>query len=156
MTPDPPVELRCATIVFRDDEVLLVHRIRRDDWVLPGGRPRSREGVLACARRELREETALIVDPGRCAFVLDTIAPSGDHRIIEIVFLSDDRPTGEPVSAEDGMLAAFVPLGELHELDLRPPLAGHLRSLRRSRSVSTAPYLGNLWRPRSDSDDLDE
>lgn len=155
VTSDPPVELRCATIVFRGDAVLLVHRTRRDDWVLPGGRPRSREGVLACARRELREETGLAIDPGRCAFVLETIAPTGDHRIIEVVFLSGDRPTGEPVSAEDGMQAEFVPLDAIHELDLRPPLAGHLRLLRRSRNASTAPYLGNLWRPRSDSDDSD-
>ena len=146
MNPDPPVTLRCATIVFRDTAVLLVHRMSRGDWVLPGGRPRAREGVLACARRELREETGLDVDPGRCAFVLETIDPSGEQRVIELVFLSPDRPSAQPSGAEPGMQPQFVPLSQLGELTLRPPLGGHIRALHANRHHSTAPYLGNLWR----------
>lgn len=96
MSADELVVLRCATIVFRNGEVLLVRRSARGDWVLPGGRPHPREGVLACARREVREETGLDVDPGRCAFVLDTINPRGDQRVIDVVFLSSDRPTAQP------------------------------------------------------------
>lgn len=145
MNADELVVLRCATIVFRNGEVLLVRRSARGDWVLPGGRPHLREGALACARREVREETGLDVDPGRCAFVLDTINPRGDQRVIEVVFLSSDRPTAQPVGSESGMEPAFVALSRLSELDLRPPLAGHIRALHANR-FSTAPYLGNLWR----------
>lgn len=147
MSPDPPVVLRCATIVFRDAEVLIVRRSARGDWVLPGGRPGPREGVLACARREVREETGLDVDPGRCAFVLETINPSGEQRVIEVAFLSPDRPTAQPVGSEPGMEPEFVALSRLGELDLRPPLGGHIRALHANRHYSTAPYLGNLWRP---------
>ena len=146
MSADELVVLRCATIVFRNGEVLLVRRAARTDWVLPGGRPRPREGVLACARREVREETGLDIDPGRCAFVLDTIDPSGEQRVIEVVFLSPDRPSAQPVGSEPGMEPEFVALGRLGELDLRPPLAGHIRALHANRNHSTAPYLGNLWR----------
>lgn len=106
--------------------------------------PYPREGVLACARREVREETGLDIDPGRCAFVLDTIN-RGDQRVIEVVFLSSDRPTAQPVGSEPGMEPEFVALGRLSELDLRPPLAGHIRALHANRYF-TAPYLGNLWR----------
>jgi 8-oxo-dGTP diphosphatase len=116
------------------------------DWVLPSGNPEPREGVLACARREVREETGLDVDPGRCAFVLETIDPSGEQRVIEVVFLSPDRPAAQPVGSEPGMEPEFVPLSQLGELPLRPPLAGHIRALHSCRHRATAPYLGNLWR----------
>jgi 8-oxo-dGTP diphosphatase len=147
MDDDSLVVLRCSTIVFRDDAVLLVHRPDRGDWVLPGGRPRPHEGVLACARREIREETGLEVDPGRCAFVLDAIDPSGRHRTIEVVFLSPDRPTARPAGSEPGREPTFVSLSRLGELVMHPPLAGHLRALHGHRD-RTVPYLGNLWRPR--------
>ena len=31
-------DVRCSTIIFRDDELLLVHRVREGgaDWTLPG------------------------------------------------------------------------------------------------------------------------
>jgi hypothetical protein len=34
------INVRCSAIVFREDAVLLVHRLRdgADDWVLPGAR----------------------------------------------------------------------------------------------------------------------
>ncbi|MGH3767570.1 MAG: NUDIX domain-containing protein [Pseudonocardiaceae bacterium] len=77
--------------------------MRPGDWVLPGGRPRPGQGALACARREVGEETGLDVHPGRYAFVLETIDPSGEQRVIEVVFLSTDRPTARPVGSEPGM-----------------------------------------------------
>jgi 8-oxo-dGTP diphosphatase len=40
-------------------EVLVVHRRRQQDWSLPKGRLRPRESALACAIREVHEETGL-------------------------------------------------------------------------------------------------
>ena len=45
-------------------EVLLVHRPRRDDWSLPKGRRRADETPLACALREVHEETGLVCRAG--------------------------------------------------------------------------------------------
>jgi len=58
-------DVRCSTIIFRDDELLLVHRVREGgaDWTLPGGTPRAGESMTACARRETLEETGLMVEP---------------------------------------------------------------------------------------------
>lgn len=56
--------------------------------------------MLGCARREVREETGLDVDPGQCAFVLETIDSSGEQRVIEVVFLSPDRPACADLLAE--------------------------------------------------------
>lgn len=49
-------------------------------------------GPAACARREIREETGMDIDPCRCAFVLGAIAQLGEQRVLEGVFLSPDRP----------------------------------------------------------------
>ncbi len=43
----------------RDVEVLLVHRPQQRDWSLPKGKLIRRETALACALREVREETGL-------------------------------------------------------------------------------------------------
>ena len=42
-----------------DLEVLLVHRPRYDDWTLPKGKCEEGEEDLACALREVEEETGL-------------------------------------------------------------------------------------------------
>jgi len=144
---DTPVALRCSSIVFADHSLLLVHRLAQDDWVLPGGRPRASEGVAACARREVREETGLSIDPGRVVFVLETIAPAGE-RLVELVFLSPDRPRLRPQASEQNLVPSFVALTALGDLTMSPPLAGHIRALGNHRAPATAAYLGNLWRPR--------
>jgi 8-oxo-dGTP diphosphatase len=146
------VELRCSAIVFRGDAVLLLGRRRdgTDDWVLPGGHPRPREGTAACAHREVREETGLDVQVGRVAFVLETTDPTGARRLIEIVFLASEQDArAEPKAREPGLWPAFVPVDDTPRLALRPPIAGYLRGLHRTRLRSTAPYLGNLWREPS-------
>jgi len=149
MTDRSLVELRCSAIVFRDDRLLLLRR-RRDsteDWVLPGGHPRPREGAAACVEREVLEETGIRIQAPRVAFVLETTDPAGDRRLIEVVFLAEERDgQANPRATEPGVEAALVPVEDTPGLTLRPPLAGYLRGLYRSHLRATAPYLGNLWR----------
>lgn len=45
-------------------EVLVVHRPRYDDWSLPKGKCEEGESFLACARREVEEETGLTCEVG--------------------------------------------------------------------------------------------
>jgi len=150
-------DVRCSALVFRDQEVLLVRRARDDgeDWVLPGGTPRPGESMAACARRETLEETGLAVEPGRIAFVLEAQGPRSGLHTVDLVFLAILTPSGqEPRSLETDLSARFVPLRLLDQIDLRPPMAGHLRGLHARRSGRTAAYLGNLWRPRRAYDSL--
>ncbi|MGH8892668.1 MAG: NUDIX hydrolase, partial [Actinomycetes bacterium] len=52
----------------RDDgavEVALVHRPKYDDWSLPKGKLDDAEHPLACALREIAEETGFAAVPGR-------------------------------------------------------------------------------------------
>lgn len=149
MLDDPPVRLRCSTAIFRDKHLLLVHRTRDglDDWVLPGGYPRAGEGMAACVRREVLEETGIRVEPNQCAFVLETIDPAGEQRRVELVFAIRTQSPTEPEQREPGLTPSYVPLDQLAGISLRPPLAGHLRRLHQRRGDVGAPYLGNLWRP---------
>lgn len=65
-------------------------------WVLPGGRPQRGESMVACARREAREETGMRVNVGRCQFVLE-VAESGGDRTIDLVFAASPvDPQEEP------------------------------------------------------------
>lgn len=142
------IDMRCSVIVFRGDAVLLVHRDGADDWVLPGGTPRPGESMAACARREALEETGLAVDPARVAFIAETLGPGAPRRAVDLVFLAGPGVHGDPAPCEPGLDARFVPLAALAGLDLRPPLAGHLRGLHARDGEPTAAYLGNLWRPQ--------
>ncbi len=143
-----PVDLRCSVVFFRDDSVLLCRRTDREDvWVLPGGTPRSGEGTALAARREIAEETGLEVAAERVAFVLETSSWDRAHHRIEVVFLGAERDrTALPVQLEEGLEPTFVRLADLDKIGLRPPIAGYIRGLARSRQA-TAAYLGNVWRP---------
>jgi ADP-ribose pyrophosphatase YjhB (NUDIX family) len=150
MNQSPNVSVRCSAVVFRGQDVLLVCRDRDGghDWVLPGGTPRPGESMAACARRETLEETGLAVESARIAFVLETRGPQSGSHLVDLVFLAVlSSPDGVPRPAETGLTASFVPLSMLSQLDLRPPIAGHLRGLHAHRQSRTAAYLGNLWRP---------
>jgi 8-oxo-dGTP diphosphatase len=143
-------ELRCSAIVVRKRAVLLVHRSSNGagDWVLPGGTPRPGESMAACARREVREETGLHVNPDRVAFVLEVVGPDVGPRTVDIVFsATDPAPGRQPEEREPGLGPVFVSVDDIHELNLRPPLAGHLRGMLGQRRELYAPYLANLWRP---------
>jgi ADP-ribose pyrophosphatase YjhB (NUDIX family) len=148
-------DVRCSTIVFRDDALLLVHRVREDadDWTLPGGTPRPGESMAACARRETLEETGLTVAPTRVAFVLEANRPGSARRTVDLVFLAGPPPRGEPEPQEPDLEARFVALGLLSELSMRPPLAGYLRALNASGAERTAAYLGNMWRPARNNEE---
>ncbi|MBO0879757.1 MAG: NUDIX hydrolase [Mycobacterium sp.] len=140
---DSLVELRCAVAVMRGDAVLLIERLDRGDWVLPGGRPHSHEGLASCARREAREETGLDVYPSRCALVLEVNDPLQGHRVVELVFIAEEFDAATSAVGEPGRRPAWVGWDELKTVHLHPPIARFLPDLRRG---GYARYLGNLWR----------
>ena len=69
----PSFTVGAACVIERDDGALLLVRVvYRDGWGLPGGLINRREDIDACARREVREETGLVVDlVGEPAVVVD-------------------------------------------------------------------------------------
>lgn len=123
-------------------------------WILPGGTPHQGEGAASCARREVFEETGILIDPDRVAFILETTSPDSEQHLMEIVFLGFVRDrTTVPVDCEAHLKPEFVALSELSNTKLLPPIAGYLRGFARDMSsinvqrYGIASYLGNVWRP---------
>ncbi len=145
------VDLRCSLVLVDDDHILAIHRTGsgRDDWVLPGGRPRTGESLSACIARETREETGLEVNPTRIGFVGEVIDPRSRERTVEVVFLGSlfGRAADVTLRGEPGGVPEWLSRDRLRTIDLRPPIAGYLPAVMH-RNRSDAAYLGNMWRPR--------
>lgn len=81
--PDHPI-VGVLAIVRRGAEVLIVQRARWPSvgrWGFPGGVQELGETVLATARRELAEETAVVARPLTSLPVIDVIRPDAAGRI---------------------------------------------------------------------------
>jgi 8-oxo-dGTP diphosphatase len=81
--PDHPV-IGVLAIVRRGAEVLIVQRARWPSigrWGFPGGVQELGETVMATARRELEEETAVQARPLISLPVIDVIRPDAEGRI---------------------------------------------------------------------------
>ncbi|MYQ75821.1 NUDIX domain-containing protein [Streptomyces sp. SID4923] len=126
------METRCSVAVFRDEHVLVVRSVENGPpvWKLPGGHVHPDEGLVACARRELREETGLVLDALHCAFVLDVHDRLTGRYMVEIILIPDEEVTGEPVECERGREPQFVRVEDLAGMNLNPPIQTVLHSLR--------------------------
>jgi 8-oxo-(d)GTP phosphatase len=99
----PPVRAAGA-VVWRlssdgELEIVLVHRPKYDDWSLPKGKLDSGEHVLAAARREVEEETALDIALGRPLptqhYLVDQRPKEVRYWAASVLLPSDFTPTAE-------------------------------------------------------------
>jgi len=141
-----PADVRCSVLVVHRHAVLLVHRTRDglDDWVLPGGTPREGESLVACARRELLEETGVAAYPSRVALVVESEPPGSHRRLLDIVFIADEPLSGREHRREPGLEPRFVPPEQLPGLTLHPAFAGQLIRLLDPVPHQHAPYVSNV------------
>jgi ADP-ribose pyrophosphatase YjhB (NUDIX family) len=87
IAPSFTVGANCL-IQREDGALLLVRVVYANGWGLPGGLVNRREDIDACARREVREETGLVVDLiGEPSVVVDPVPQR-----IDIVYRA--RPAG--------------------------------------------------------------
>lgn len=81
--PDRPV-VGVGAIIFHQDRVLLIqrgHAPLQGEWSLPGGALELGETLEEGVRREVREETGLLVEPVSIVEVFDRIARDEHGRI---------------------------------------------------------------------------
>jgi len=135
-------------VVIDEGKILLVRHRKgnRQYWVLPGGRLEYGETFKECGVRELKEETGLDVEIQDFLFLSEAIAPDRSRHIVN-VYLSAKVVGGTMRLGNEPVLAGveFVPLAEITQLTLFPPIANVLAQLLPNGRDQGIAYLGNLW-----------
>jgi len=113
-----------GSIIIEHDRVLLVKRVHppiQGQWSIPGGVLEVGEFVREAAKREVREETGLEVEPGELLGVFDRILRDPDKRVQYHYVLIDflcKYVGGELLAASDAAEVRWFTLEELPELSL--------------------------------------
>ncbi|WP_050905875.1 nucleotide triphosphate diphosphatase NUDT15 [Vibrio campbellii] len=96
------VRVGVATIILRDGAILLGERIGShgaNTWATPGGHLELGESIEDCAKREVLEETGLIVDSiEKFTFTNDIFEKEGKHYVT--LFVVASSTSGEPQVTE--------------------------------------------------------
>jgi ADP-ribose pyrophosphatase YjhB (NUDIX family) len=115
-----------GAVMIDDGRILVVHRGRgayAGLWAVPGGRQRRGETMQEAVRREVREETGLIVEVGDPVWIGDIIDPTdppGYHyTVVDFTAFVID---GELEAGDDAADARWVDLDEVRDLPLTPTM----------------------------------
>lgn len=120
--PATPV-LAVSAAIIRDGKALLVRRARPPAaglYTLPGGGVEVGETLMEAVAREVREETALVVEPVALAGYRETIARDGAGRIerhFVILPFAARWIAGEPVLNDELAEAKWLDRSEVAALD---------------------------------------
>lgn len=110
------------------------------------------ETLEEALRREVQEETGLLVRVGEPVLLSDTIAPNGRRHIVNITFACtiEGGALGTPEDPRVEAVDLFAP-EQLGSLDLRPPMAEAVADVLARGEARCARYLGSLYTPEPSS-----
>ncbi len=122
-----------GAVMIDDGRLLVVKRGRgtyAGSWALPGGRQRLGETMQEAVRREVREETGLVVEVGDPVWIGDIIdpadPPSYHYTVVDFTAFAIG---GELEAGDDASDARWVDLDEVRDLPLTPTMLELLTEL---------------------------
>lgn len=143
--------IRVAALIIYQGRVVLVRHLKGSKryHLLPGGGVDYGETLSSALVREVAEETGFHIVVDRPVLISDTIDPDGSRHVVNIVFLAHQtggsltyHPLDDRVEAVD-----LVEVGDLGQLDLRPPIADAIVEVLHDPRSAKAAYLGSLFSP---------
>lgn len=148
--PDAPVATEVVPCVFaavcdRWDRVLLVRRIDSGNWEMPGGAVDPGESTSDALCREVREESGLIVRPGRIAGVFcdpgHVLSYPGGQIRQQLAVCMHATATGGSLRPDRYEVdsAAWVAVDELGALPIHSSVRGRLAEVLSLDAAIVAP-----------------
>lgn len=141
-----------GTIVFRDDQVLLIVRAtppRQGEWSIPGGLQQLGETVDAAAAREVMEETGVEIAVLGVAAVIDLIdvdAAGAVRYHYTLIDVAAEWLSGEAVAGSDAAAVAWTPLSDVAALPMWAETKRVIAEATRLRADSSHPCPPHLQR----------
>lgn len=140
--------IRVAAILPREDTLLLVRHRKGEKayWMLPGGGLDYGETFEQCAIREIQEETGLEISVDRLLYLSEAICPRGTRHVVNAYVLGKIEgggirlPIGDVIDSVE-----FVPVRQLSELTLYPPIATQLQNAHAEQYQGGILHLGSMW-----------
>jgi 8-oxo-dGTP pyrophosphatase MutT (NUDIX family) len=113
------MRIRVAGVISDGARLLLVQHRGGPHWVLPGGGLEEGESLHACLKREILEETGLLIRPGRLLCVGDFMRPGA--QVLDLVF-TVELEGGEERMEQNSQITTlrWFSFEEAATLDLRP------------------------------------
>lgn len=122
-----------GAVVVRGDRALIIkrgHEPRKGEWSLPGGIVELGESLIEAAKREVKEETGLDVEPGAIVETFDRVHRDSDGRIryhFVIVDFICVSALGDPVAGSDAEAVAWATAEEIDGYGMNPHAAAVIR-----------------------------
>jgi 8-oxo-dGTP diphosphatase len=159
--PECPV-VGVGGVIFDGDLVLLARRNQEPGkgvWTLPGGVVELGETLEEALRREILEETSLIIEIGGLAKLLDRIVHDEENAVRYHYVIADYwgwKVSGTLRPGSDAGDARFVPLADIPSLGLREEVVETIRSAAGMREDSRNRLLQLRVDPVQGQDSLEE
>ncbi len=141
--PDHPI-IGVGAVIVDGDSVLLVRRDTeplKGEWSVPGGMLELGEKLRDGIRREVREETGLVVEPGEVLDVFDSIFADKDGRTEYHYVLIDylcQPISGDAMAGTDVSEVKWVSQEELPGMGLRSSTEEVVRKgMARARQITS-------------------